>query len=155
MTNFAEKSNFISNLSNFLSGNDKDLLQALELFIQNYKQQKKMAQIPVRLFSGKLAASEVIVKYLKESGLSYAEISRIINRDQRTVWVTYSKAIKKQKEAFTIKNDDLLVDIALFSTKDKPLRTLIKHLIQNGYSTKQVAKMLNRSYKNIWMIAHG
>jgi DNA-binding CsgD family transcriptional regulator len=154
LTNVAEKSNFISNLSNFLSGNDKDLLQALEVFIQDYKHQKIITQIPLRLFSGKLAASEVIIKYLKESGLSYAEISKIINRDQRTVWTTYSKAIKKQKELFTIKNDDILIDINIFSTKNKPLRSLIKHLILKGYSTKQVAKLLNRSYKNIWMMAH-
>ena len=55
-------------------------------------------------------------------------------------------------EPFTIKNDDILVDISIFSTKNKPLRTLIKHLVQKGYTIKQVAKILNRSYKNIWMI---
>ncbi|HIJ01263.1 TPA: hypothetical protein HA363_01310, partial [Candidatus Woesearchaeota archaeon] len=73
---------------------------------------------------------------------------------QRTVWTTYSKAIKKQKEPFNVKNDDSLVDIAIFSTKNKPLQTLIKHLIAKGYSKKQVASMLDRSYKNIWMIAN-
>ena len=154
MTILEEKSNKISNPPNFLSSNDKDLLAHIEQSIQEYKKEKQITQIPVRLFSGKLAASEVIIKYLKESGLSYAEISRIINRDQRTVWTTYSKALKKQKEPFNVKNDDLLIDIAIFSTKNKPLQTLIKHLIAKGYSKKQVASMLDRSYKNIWMIAN-
>ena len=152
MTNLAEKSIFISNLSNFISENDKDLLQALEVFIKDYKQNKKISQIPVRLFSGKLAALEVIVKYLKEAGMNYAQIGKALNRDQRTIWVTYSKAQKKQKEQFTVKNDDLFVDIKTFSSKKPPLKSLILYLTDRGFSSKQIASMLNRSYKNIWMI---
>ena len=152
MTNLAEKSIFISNLSNFISENDKDLLQALEVFIKDYKQNKKISQIPVRLFSGKLAALEVIVKYLKEAGMNYAQIGKALNSDQRTIWVTYSKAQKKQKEQFTVKNDDLFVDIKTFSSKKPPLKSLILYLTDRGFSSKQIASMLNRSYKNIWMI---
>lgn len=152
MTILQEKSNFISNLSNFLSSDDKDLLIQLDQFIQDYKKTKEITQIPVSHFSGKLAASEVIVKYLKEKGLSYVEIAKIIKRDQRTVWVTYSKAIKKQKQSFPVLKDELLVDVTIFSTKKAPLHTLISHLVDRGYSLKQIASMLNRSYKNIWMI---
>lgn len=152
MDEIAEKSNFISNLSSFLSSDDKNLLTQLERFIHDYKRTREITQIPISLFSGKLAASEVIVKYLKEKGLSYAEISKIIKRDQRTVWVTYSKAIKKQKQPFPAMNNELLVDVSIFSTRKPPLHSLILHLTERGYSLKQIASMLNRSYKNIWMI---
>ncbi len=155
MEDIAEKSNFLSNLSSFLSSDDKNLLTQLERFIHDYKRTREITQIPISLFSGRLAASEVIVKYLKEKGLSYAEIAKIINRDQRTVWVTYSKAIKKQKQPFPAMKDELLIDISIFSTRKPPLHSLISHLVERGYSLKQIASMLNRSYKNIWMINNG
>lgn len=154
MTILEKKSNKISNSLTFLSSSDNDLLSHIEKSIQEYKYEKQITQIPIRLFSGKLAALEVIVKYLKENGMNYAEIGRILNRNQKTIWITYSKAIKKQKEKFILKNDDLLIDIRIFSAKKSPLQTLIKHLLSKDFSIKQIAVMLNRSYKNIWMISH-
>lgn len=150
--NSVEKSNFISNLSIYLSDNDKDLLQALDIFIQDYKKTRQITQIPASIFSGKLAASEALIKYLKEEGLSYAEISKILKRDQRTVWTTYSKAVKKQKDPLKPKKDDILININSFCTKKPPLQALILNLEERDFSTKQIAKLLNRSYKNIWMI---
>lgn len=154
MTNFAEKSNKISNISSFLSSNDTALLEHLEKSIIEYKKERQISQIPIRLFAGKLAAQEVIVKYLFESGLTYAQISKILGRDQRTIWTAYSKAIKKQKAPFITKNDDLLVDIKIFRERKSPLKILIMHLISRGHTLKQIASLLNRSYKNIWMISH-
>ena len=154
MSNFVEKTNKVSSLSSFFSDNDKDLLTHIEQSIQEYKREKEITQIPVRLFSGKLAAQQVIIKYLHEKGLIYAEIGRLLNRNQKTVWVIYSKAIKKQKEPFLTKKDDLLVEIKIFRTRQSPLKTLILHLQQKGHSRKQIASMLNRSYKNIWMISN-
>lgn len=141
-----------NNISNSFSSNDKDLLAHIERSIQEYKKEKQITQIPVSLFAGRLAALEVVVKYLKENGLTYAEIAKVLNRDQRTIWTTYSKAIKKQKELFEIQNDDLVVDIRIFSEKKSPLQLLVKHLLSKDFNLKQISKMLNRSYKNIWMI---
>lgn len=54
-------------------------------------------QIPVIIFSNrKLSASEALVLYIKDSlNQPYHEISRLLNRDDRTVWTTYKRAIKK------------------------------------------------------------
>jgi DNA-binding CsgD family transcriptional regulator len=154
MEDIAEKSNLVSITSNLVSGADKDLLIALEGFITNYKRTKQIQNIPLKLFSSsKLGVLEVIVKYLKENTtLSYADIAKLLNRDQRTIWTTYSKAIKKHKEPFRIDSNDEFISISSFSDMNySPLQVLIKELEAKGHSLKQIARLTNRSYKNIWM----
>ena len=154
MEDIAEKSNLVSITSNLISGQDKDLLMALEGFITQYKHSKQIENIPLKLFSNeKLGVLEVIVKYLKENtSLSYSDIAKLLNRDQRTIWTTYSKAIKKHKEPFRIDSNDEFIAISPFSnTRYSPLQVLIKELEEKGNSLKQIARLTNRSYKNIWM----
>lgn len=44
-----------------------------------------------------LSVLESIVEYLKEvRKLSFVEISRVINRDERNVWTIYNRAKKKR-----------------------------------------------------------
>jgi len=149
-----EKSNLVSIYSDLISSGDKDLLQALEGFLQNYKRSKEIQNIPLKLFAIKeLGVLEVIVKYLKENTkLTYADIARLLNRDQRTIWTTYSKAAKKHNEQFKIEPNDEFIAITPFSnTKYSPLQILINELTSKGYSLKDIAKLTNRSYKNIWL----
>ncbi|MEM4268333.1 MAG: hypothetical protein QXK37_05910 [Candidatus Woesearchaeota archaeon] len=53
--------------------------------------------IPVEVIRNRnLGPLECIVKYLKEKrGLSYHQIAEILERDDRTIWVTYRNSIKK------------------------------------------------------------
>ena len=39
-----------------------------------------------------------MIVYLKEQGLKYTEIAKLLDRDQRNIWTIYSKAIKKIKK---------------------------------------------------------
>ncbi len=54
--------------------------------------------IPIAIFSDRtLSTLEHIITYLKEQhGLRYKEIALILNRDQRTVWTTYQRSMKKR-----------------------------------------------------------
>jgi hypothetical protein len=58
---------------------------------------------------------ENIALYFKNTvGLRYSEISRILKRDQRTIWTVYSKATKKlsrypKKTSFSIKKSEFLL----------------------------------------------
>ena len=45
----------------------------------------------------KLTILESTIVYLKEKGIKYSEMARLIDRDQRNVWTLYSRAIKKIK----------------------------------------------------------
>jgi len=50
--------------------------------------------IPVSIFKDtRLTPFELIVKYLKEiKNLTYAEIGRQLNRDERNIWTVYQRA---------------------------------------------------------------
>jgi DNA-binding CsgD family transcriptional regulator len=56
-------------------------------------------RVPITIFKDStLSALEALVSYLKTSGKTYAEISRLISRDQRTVWTVEARVKRKQKE---------------------------------------------------------
>ncbi len=66
-------------------------------FPDKFSFEKSKYDFPVSIIQDKkVSILESIVKYLKEEyNLSYAKISRLIKRDQRTVWTVYKRAIKK------------------------------------------------------------
>lgn len=52
--------------------------------------------IPFSIFKDEsLSALECLVSFLKEKEFSYAQMGRLIGRDQRTVWTAWSRARKK------------------------------------------------------------
>ena len=55
---------------------------------------KSLYEFPVSVIADKkYSVLESIVKYLKEEySLTYAQIARILHRDQRTIWTVYNKA---------------------------------------------------------------
>lgn len=56
--------------------------------------------IPVSIFHNRTFSSlEVVVVYLKDKqGLSFREISILLNRDERTVWTCYHRSQKKMQK---------------------------------------------------------
>jgi len=57
---------------------------------------KTLVFIPISILRNrKLTILEAIVVYLKNKGMKYSEIGKLLNRDQRNIWTTYSRAIKK------------------------------------------------------------
>lgn len=55
--------------------------------------------IPSFVFKDRrLKVLEVLVEYLKEDcNLSYHEIAILLNRDDRTIWTVYQRALKKRE----------------------------------------------------------
>ena len=53
--------------------------------------------IPVSVLADRsLGPLEAVVRFLKdEKNLKYSEIARMLERDERTIWVTYNNAKKK------------------------------------------------------------
>jgi hypothetical protein len=52
--------------------------------------------IPLSIFkSSKLSILESLVSYLRQKGLSYADIARLIGKDQRTVWTVNARFKRK------------------------------------------------------------
>ena len=52
--------------------------------------------LPASIFKDrKLTILESIIVYLKEKGMKYSEIAKLLERDQRNIWTIYSRAVKK------------------------------------------------------------
>jgi hypothetical protein len=58
------------------------------------------ASIPSDIFRDRsISVLEAMVEYLKdELNLSFHEIAKMLNRDDRTVWTCYSRAKKKRRQ---------------------------------------------------------
>jgi DNA-binding CsgD family transcriptional regulator len=119
-------------------------------------------ELPAAIFNSPvLSALEAICKYLKEEqGMRYAEIASLLNRDQRTIWVTYSNACKKMKEPLHIKCDkgesDFTIPLAaLQDRKLSVLESIVCHL-RKSYSLRyvEIAKLIGRDERNIGAIYH-
>ena len=148
------KSYLVSKFFNSGNQSDQELIVVLESFINEYKTQKKIHQVPISIFANKnLGILESTVKYLKENNnLTYHEIAVLLKRDDRTIWATYHKAIRKEKNIFSTKTDCQTIDLTIISNREQaPLRAVICHLKNQGLNFRQISHLLNRSYKTVWV----
>lgn len=54
------------------------------------------SMLPLGIFSdGKLSVLEAVASYMRNAGMSYADIARQVSRDQRTIWTVVHRAAKK------------------------------------------------------------
>lgn len=60
--------------------------------------EKSSLAIPTSIFKNrKLSVLEAIVVHLKEKKkMTYAQIARLLSRDDRTVWTAYQRSLKKR-----------------------------------------------------------
>ena len=88
-------------ISKLIKRSEKTIWQAYNSARKKYSLKFKVKfskyYIPVSVLSDrKLSVLESIVKYLHENfELNYSEISRLLQRDSRTIWTVYSRARKK------------------------------------------------------------
>lgn len=109
--------------------------------------------IPVAIFSGKLSPAEALAKFLKENhDLGYAEISKLIGRDQSAVWTNYKRAAKKMPWPFDIK-DSITVPASIFNCDKSVLEALVSYLKDvKKFRNKKIAQLLNKNPSNIWTV---
>ncbi len=98
---------------------------------------------------------EVIVLYLKEiSGLKFNQIAELLNRDQRTVWVTYANA-KKKKIVLDLKNTSkLTLPINMFTSRTfSVLETIVFYLrTSQNLTFNQISDLLGKNYRTVWTV---
>ena len=123
----------------------KEVLEALS--------KQKQDTLPLSVFSTKkLSVLEIVVKYLKENKeMRYSDIARLLNRDQRTIWVTYDNSLKKSKKKLSDKGG-ADIPINIFKDRRMPvLVSLVKYLKDNlDYSFSQISGFLNRNYQTVY-----
>ena len=113
--------------------------------------------IPVSIFDSGLSALETICKYLKENlDLGFSKIALLLNRDSRTIWTTYSNALKKRKEKLVVKESRYFIPIsALADRKFSALGSIVAYL-KDKFSLryKEISVLLHRDERNIWAAYH-
>ena len=153
-----------------ISENLKRNLDALNVFIANISEkhalsfeeiisllkQKESKDILIPTFilrDVNLGVLEAATKYLKEElNLTYHKIAVLLNRDDRVVWVTYNKAIKKKEERFIVDEPNYWLPVSIFTDKKLgPLEAISKYLVDDSkLNFKEIAKLLNRDNRSIW-----
>lgn len=109
--------------------------------------------VPVSIYKErKLGIMEATVKYLKEEGMSYHKIGEALLRDDRVIWVTYSKAVKKKKAKFKAKKEEIKIPVSVFTKGLGPLQSVVNFLREEGYSNNEVSKILERDNRTVWAV---
>lgn len=118
---------------------------------------KEEIKVPVSIFkTKKLSMLGLTVKYLKEElNLRYSEIGKLLNRNERTIWVTYSKAIIKFPSKLKIAKG-FSIPIDVFSQRKFSILEHAVGYLKEEHSMKfsQIARILKRDDRTIWTCYH-
>ena len=95
-----EKNLSFHNIANFLKRDERNIWgiynKTKKKYSKKFVVEKSELEIPVSIFDHKLSALESLVYYLHdELNLKFSQIAKLIHRDQRTIWTSYSRARKK------------------------------------------------------------
>ncbi len=129
------------------------LVEALVAFaLAKRRKKKKKYKVPTSIFTKELGGLEALVKYLKEKlQLTYKEIAEEIDRNERTVWTAYNKAVEKVPEPLD-ETSETTIELSVFKTKLTPLAAAISYFKDKGLRNKEIARILHRDERNVWTI---
>ncbi len=120
--------------------------------------QENVYEIPLTVFQNDfLSALETIVKYLHENlNLSFVEIAKLLNRSDKTIWVTYQNSKKKMTSKFYPVKTQYYIPVSAFADRNySTLESLVAFLRETyGLSYSEIAKMLNRNYTTIVTVSN-
>lgn len=112
-------------------------------------------EIPVCIFNNKLSSLESVVKYLKENlDLKYSEIAKLLNRNDRTIWTTYSNSRKKYAKKFVVKDNKYFIPALIISNRSLSVLESIVYYMKDNLNLRysQIALMLHRDQRTIWTV---
>lgn len=138
-------------LRNLQQDNKLELPQLIEMF-QEVKQEYN---IPLSIFSTKthLHPAEALSFYLtEEQKLSYQEIAKLLNRNEKSIWAT-SQRVKKRKLKLVKLNqkEKYFLPLSIFQNRSYSLlESAILHLNQVYHlSNKEISQLLQKSPNSI------
>jgi len=146
---FADALNFLVNYLEQEKGFSSD--EIIRLVAK--EKEPKAIEIPVGIFNKKLSSLETIVKYLKENlDLKYSEIAKLLNRNDRTIWTTYSNSRKKFSKKFAVKGNKYFIPALIISNRSLSVLESIVSYLKDTFNLKysQIALLLCRDQRTIW-----
>ncbi len=118
-------------------------------------QPKEENSIPISIFTKQLSCLETIVKFLKEEKqLTYHQTGVVLNRNDRTIWITYHNAQKKKAERLAVKPTNYILPTSIFTDRRlSVLEAIVRHLKDNyGLRYTDIAGLIQRSERNLWKV---
>ncbi len=127
--------------------------EALEQLRHTRSRSNNPNLVPSAIFlEKKLGIMEAMVKYLREEyHLSFREISRILKRDNRVIWVMYHNAKEKFPFRLDLSHNSVLLPIAIFTEGFGPMEAIAQYLHDELRMTfKEIGVLLDRDNRTIW-----
>jgi hypothetical protein len=113
--------------------------------------------VPLTLYQNRdLGIMELTVKYLHENeSLPLAEIARLINRDQRTVWVMYRQATLKSAARLAPETTDYTIPL-VFRDRDSGVLQAIVAYVKERHNLRfaDIGRIMNRDPRIICTVYH-
>jgi len=127
----------------------RDELIKVKSEINNKEDKKSDIFIPVNIFKEDIGAAESISRYLHDKKkLKFSEIAKLLNRNQRTIWVNYNNSLKNNKIEF--KEDGTMIPVNVFSDRRLSiLESVIKYLRDKGLKNIEISKKIKKDPRNI------
>lgn len=111
--------------------------------------------IPAGIFSSDLSPFESVVKYLHENnGRPFSEIGRLLNKDRRVIWITYSRASKKCPSHFSLETHEINIPVSKLCSETLSMAEIIVSVLKEDYSlkNKQISLLLKKDVRTIWTL---
>ncbi len=117
---------------------------------------KTLVRLPSFIFVPELGALESVVKYLREEmGYSYHKIAVLLNRDDRTIWTTYSNASRKYPRRLVGRREFSIPLSILDDRRLGMLEAVVCYLKDElHYRFRAIGKLLGRDERTIWTTHH-
>ncbi|MBU0760587.1 MAG: LamG domain-containing protein [Nanoarchaeota archaeon] len=132
----------------------KECSTTLSTLLQETRKAKQEIKIPAQIFTHKIGPAEALCKFLKENrSMTFHEIALTLNRNDRTIWLNYRNAVKKERAIIKVDKKAMNLPVEIFADRRLSIfETTVNFLRENGTSNAQIAKLLNKDPRNVWTI---
>lgn len=150
----AESRELLKSIIHFMRQKQQLSLQEL---IGIYTEVSPEEAIPVSIFSHDISPSESLCRFLKENrNLTFHDIAVLLNRDDRSVWTSYSRAARKSKQPLKPAADDIMIPLSIF--QDRAL-SILEHVVshlrtEHNLSNSRIARIINKNPSSIATVAN-
>jgi hypothetical protein len=123
----------------------------LSFLIRN---KEPVEKVPVSIFRLGLSPLQALVKYLFENkGNSYNEISKLLNRDERTIWNSYDST--KNIPGWLVPEETrYYVDLSIFRNRNLSFLENLCCYLKENYSLTyhKIAILLGKDDRTVWTV---
>ena len=178
---FLDRDNYLLSLLNKESGSITESLGIIEKISKKHKlsfnqiaelieNKEKYVSLPVGLFRSSLSPLEAVVRYLRDiSEYSFSKISKMLSRDETTVWTTYNNSKHKSEKVILdlemndidfkkikVKKEDLFVPLSIFSQRGLSiLESLCVYLRETfGLNYHNIGMLLGKDERTVWTVVN-